>query len=206
MKDKVSTAFLVLFVTVSCVKREHGRLNEPAAEAGHDLITTVCLVATDSSSGVSRTYKFSDTDGPGGAGAIYGPGDLSQSDSVIVLAAGRTYSMELFFINESVIPSDTVSEEVRQEGEDHLVYFDEGVATPFTSTHPFTTVLGDGMQIIYDDTDADSHGGVGLHTIWRTQGTSKARLRITLKHQPGGKGTFDNGETDLQVWFKREVR
>ena len=77
-----------------------------------ELITTLIIEATDSASGQKSIFKFKDTDGEGGNAP-------SQLDS-IELSPNRTYSVNLLLLDEGKTAVDTISNEVLNEGEDHL--------------------------------------------------------------------------------------
>ena len=99
---------------------------------------------------------------------------------------------------------DTISNEVEEEGQDHMFFFN---ASDPTGT-PFSTVLsGSNIKVTYTDLDSGTPTrGIGLHTRVRTYAsTSPAKnpFTVTLKHQPGTKnGTFAPGESDVEINFK----
>jgi hypothetical protein len=160
----------------SCKDKNPKPDNPPENET--ELITTVILALRDSTtSGISYCI-FRDADGPGG-------NPPSRFDTV-KLSANHTYFTQISLLDESKTPTDTVSNEVREEADDHLFVF-----TP------------DGVNIGVSITDKDDHQlPVGLLSTWRTGAASSGKIHVVLRHQPGVKdGTAGPGETDVDVNF-----
>lgn len=155
----------------------------PPANEG-EVITTLRLVFVDSAnSNDVRTAEFRDPDGPGGV-----PYDRFDT---LLLSSNSTYYGQLLLLNETVSPADTISNEVLEEGADHLLCYASDIAG--------TTI---------ERTDFDSNGlPLGLQTIWRTSAPGNGSVSVILKHQPGIKtGDCSTGETDVEVNFPMEVR
>jgi hypothetical protein len=171
----------------------------PANEA--ELITTVKLILTDTTTSASVTYVFSDLDGAGGNPASFGN---SGADSVINITANKVYRASILLLDQTKSPVDTISNEVLNEGADHMFFFNS-IAPTGT---PYSTYLTGSMTTIkYTDLDANNRG-IGLSTLWTAPSMmmAKSPLTIELKHQPGIKdGTYAPGETDIQVGFKLKV-
>jgi hypothetical protein len=175
-----------------------------------EVITTFQISFTDSASGTLKTYMFKDPDGPGGQSAYYGPTSAIQSDSVIQLNANTTYFASIRLLDETKNPADTISKEVKEEGAEHMFFYNNGSNTILNSGNPYTLQLnGNGVKITYIDLDAGTPlRGIGLETRWRTVSASPSKfpLNITLKHQPDSKdGTYSPGESDITVDFKLMV-
>lgn len=170
-----------------------------------EVITTMKLYLTDSATNAVSIFGFEDADGDGGnAGLFLG---TNQIDSIISLAANKTYFMEIFLIDVTKNPDDTISSEVNAEGKDHMFFFNAANPTgaPFK-----TTLAGSNIQITYTDLDAGTPvRGIGLTTrvrTYSTTGSSKYPFTVSLKHQPGVKdGTFTPGDTDVEIPFKVKV-
>ncbi|MDZ4663521.1 MAG: hypothetical protein SGJ15_01465 [Bacteroidota bacterium] len=167
-----------------------------------EVITTMKLYLTDSATSVVSIVGFEDADGDGGnAGIFLG---TNQSDSIFTLGGNKTYFMEIILLDVTKNPVDTISNEVEQEGKDHMFFFNSSNPTGT----PFSTVLsGSNMKVTYTDLDAGTPTrGIGLKTRLRTYastGSAKNLFTITLKHQPGVKdGTFAPGDSDVEVGFK----
>ena len=165
------------------------------------------MFLTDSASGVTNTYSFADPDGGGGQAAFYGPTRDTQSDSVIRLKPNATYRGEIILLDETRSPRDTVSHEVREEGEAHMIFYSPQ-GSSVISQNPLTLLLdGTAITIAYDDLDAgDPPLPIGLLTTWRTGNTPPGAghvLEIELRHQLGTKsGNYAAGESDLSVKFR----
>ena len=179
----------------------------PPTPNPEEVITTFQISFTDSASGTVKTYIFKDPDGPGGQSAYYGPTATLQSDSVIQLSANSTYFASIHLLDETKSPVDTISKEVKEEGADHMFFYEGGSNSIVYMGNPYTVILVDnGVKITYTDLDDGTPQlGIGLTTRWRSASSStvKLPLNITLKHQPDVKdGTFPPGETDITVDFK----
>lgn len=205
-KTVVLLALLTVLIFSACKKDkktpEPAPNNPPPPVNTEEVITTMKLYLTDSASSAVSVYGFEDADGDGGnAGAFFG---TNQSDSVFTLAANKTYFMQIILLDKTKTPIDTISNEVEEEGEDHMFFFN---STNPTGT-PFSTILsGSNIKVTYTDLDAGTPTrGIGLTTRLRTYastGSTKNPFTVTLKHQPGVKdGTFAPGDSDVEVGFK----
>lgn len=181
----------------------------PANE--EEVITTFKLILTDSASNSQTSYMFKDPDGDGGQPAFYGPTSALQSDSVITLTGNKTYYGQIILLDETKSPVDSTSNEVDEEGKDHMFFYNNGSNTILNSGNPYSVQLnGSGVKVTYTDLDAGSpQRGIGLKTRWRTYaatGATKHPLNITLRHQPDAKnGTYAPGDSDISVDFKLKI-
>lgn len=183
-------------------KKEEPTPNDPPPPANEtELITTMKVMLHDTTTHTNTTFVFSDLDGPGGNPATFGN---SGADSVINISANHVYEATILLLDETKNPVDTISNEVEEEGADHMFFFNS-IAPTGT---PYTTYLAGSMtNIKYLDLDANNRG-IGLSTLWTAPSMmmSKSPLTIELKHQPGVKdGSYAPGETDIQVGFKLKV-
>ena len=198
---------MMLLLSTSCKKKknEPSPENPPETPGPQEVITTFKLLLTDSATSTVYTYMYKDPDGDGGQAGFYGPGTTSasaQSDSVFSLMTNRTYFAEIILLDETKNPADTISNEVEEEGAEHMFFFNSGdpAGTPYN-----LTLAGSGIHLTYTDLDDGSpQRGIGLKSRWRTYGTApKSPVNIILKHQPGVKnGTFSPGDTDVDITFK----
>lgn len=207
-KYTLSLGMLLLLLSTSCIKKKK---NDPAPEEPpitpntQEVITTFKLLLTDSATSTVYTYFYKDPDGDGGQAGFYGPGTTStstQSDSVFTLMTNTTYFAEILLLDETKNPVDTISNEVEEEGADHMFFFN---STSPSGTPYMVTLAGSGIKITYTDLDAGSpQRGIGLQSRWRTYGVAaKSPINIILKHQPGVKdGTITPGDTDVDLTFK----
>ena len=174
-------AFLALgVITFSSCKDDE--VVNPPNQNEEELITTVELVFTNAadSSDVS-TFKFADPDGEGG-------GAPTQHDT-IRLTQSTNYALAVRFLDESTSDVEDITEEVKEEAEEHLVCYTADAST----------------SIIITDKDVNGLN-IGLTADVETTDTTSGTFTISLKHQPDGKnGSCDIGETDVEVAFALEV-
>lgn len=164
------TALIGIATLSSCERNDED--NEE--DEGEELITTVELTFTDSLNNDTRVYFWRDNDGPGG---------MDPEIDQIVLEDSTNYGLSLRFLNESIIPNEDITEEIRDEGIDHLVCF--------------TNTAG----LVITKVDEDDNGlKLGLKSTFDTDSAFTGNINVILRHQPGVKdGTCDPGDTDIDV-------
>lgn len=170
------TLAIPALIATSCDK-DNGNYNE------QELITTVQLTFTDTSSGNSLRFSAEDLDGDGGNPPV---------TDTVRLKVGTTYKLSVGFLDESdANHSHDLTAEIRQEAEEHLVCFAAAGAMPL----PLTT-------------DQDSQGKpLGLENALTTGGAGEGSLQVSLKHEPD-KSSINaclTGETDAEVTFQVEI-
>ncbi len=184
----ISTMFIALLITglSSCKKDEqkpddhHDHNHEHNEE---ELITTFTITFTDAA-GILPTVEatFRDTDGEGG--------NPPTTFDNIVLQSNTTYNASISLLNESVTPSEDITSEIEQEGDEHIFCFEQT-----------------NVNITITRTDSDGTYSIGLTSDWTTSDASNGTVLISLKHQPGVKnGTCEPGETDIELLFNVEVQ
>jgi hypothetical protein len=175
--------------------------DEAGGENENELITTVTLTFTPAAGGTAVVARANDPDGDGGS-----PPTIDS----ITLPAGA-YNLSLKFENALETPPEDITVEVKDEGDEHQVFFTgTGVSGPASNS------AGAPLTQAYADMDA---GGlpIGLaNTITAAKGTGS--LTVTLRHMPPVNdqpvkvaGTADTvktsgisaigGSTDVQVTF-----
>lgn len=172
---------LLLFVALAaCKKEEKDTVENPTNPNEEELITTFKITFTDLA-GVQPDVEaqFVDLDGPGG-------NDPTIFDT-IHLQAQTTYVAHITLLNESANPVEDITEEVEEEGVDHLFCF----------------AMSGGLNATVNLTDTDNNGlPIGLTSEWSIGAASEGTATIRLRHQPGVKdGTCDPGETDIELDF-----
>jgi hypothetical protein len=185
MQNFFKISFLVLGLaagTFSC----KDKADDPKKNEENELITTVHLHLTKSGGGmVMANWK-----------------DLSPDDvagrtiDTLFLEDSTLYTGEIEFKDDTKSPAEDITEEVEEEGEDHLVVYQQ---TPEVSPAWFTITR----------TDKDSKNlEVGLKYTLQTAGLKgKTGLRVMLKHQPGVKdGSATPGDADVDVVFPVVIR
>ncbi|MSP69390.1 MAG: hypothetical protein EXR20_03885 [Bacteroidetes bacterium] len=149
-----------------------------------EVITTMKLTFVDSSNISNIKYAtFRDPDGDGGLGY-----DIFDT---IRLEPNKTWITTIILLNETVSPADTISNEVLEEGVDHLFCF---------------SPTGISATVIKTDLDANSLP-IGLQSKWRTTATGLGTMQVELRHQPGIKdGSCTPGDTDIDVVFQTQIQ
>ena len=208
MKNTFIYCLILLLSTTSCLKKKN---EEPSAnnpinpDNAGEIITTMKICIKDSISGndvVGSPFTFNDADGDGGNVGSFLP---LASDSLISLNDSTTYLAEIFLLDETKTPVDTISNEVVEEGQEHMFFFEQ--TNPIGN--PYTAMLfGSNIKITYLDLDVNNKG-IGqqfkIKTYANTGGLQHP-FRVTLRHQPNAKdGTFAPGETDVEIRFKVRV-
>lgn len=172
------TIYFALTSVVAC------KPSTPPDPNEEEMITSVVLHFVDSSGAEpSRTFMYRDLDGDGGASP-------SRFDTLL-LSANKTYWANLYFLDETKMPADTISHEVKAEADEHLICY-----TPNNIILP--------IQVL--DKDA-SNLPLGLNTKWQTGAASLGSLRLQLRHQPGNKnGSCEPGSSDIDLNFSVKIQ
>lgn len=177
MKNKFYLFIILSIAIVACKDNSVTPDNPPSNEG--ELITSLHVILKDSASGSTQSFVFKDSDGEGG--------NAPERFDSIYLQSNHTYECQLLYLDESKSETDTISNEIIEEAEDHLIYFE---------------VSGANMNIQITDKDINNLP-LGLQSKWRTEAKGEGNVQIVLKHQPGLKdGSLDKGETDASINFK----
>lgn len=185
MKKALMILSVLGIALAACKKEKKKGVENPANPNEQELITTFKIVFTDPNGVLPNVEaQFVDIDGPGGANPTV--------FDTIRLAANATYNATITLLNESVIPTQNITEEVEEEGVDHLFCFD----------------LTGGLNAVITKTDLDANNlPIGITTQWVLGNASTGTSTIRLKHQPGIKtGQCDVGETDIELNFHTEIQ
>lgn len=178
LKFTILAAATILFAT-SCTPDAEVPVNE------EEVITTV-VVQFSRNGAVAATLTSRDTDGNGpGAPVVTQTGTLSRS---------LTYTGTVRFLDETKTPAEDISIEVREEGDEHQVFF-QAPATLGTFT--------------YADTDVNQRPIGLLFNFTAGTATTAQNLMVTLRHDPiksaagvaGGNIANAGGSTDAEVSF-----
>lgn len=171
---------IILFSSI-VILNACGDVKDPPNPNEEELITTVELHFTDTTTNQESVFRFADPDGVGGE-------DPTERDTV-VLDTHAVYTLRIQFLDESKTPVEDITEEVEEESHDHLVCFN--------STGSVS------VEVL----DQDNNGlPLGLLSILSTKGQEQGSLTVSLKHQPGVKtGSCDVGETDVEIAFPLKV-
>lgn len=190
MKSQIIKAFSLiagmLAMATACKKDEDIKPVTPPVTNQQELITTVKLTFTDSANTSSvSTFTFNDPDGDGGA---------APTIDTIILAPNKTYLVSVLLLDATKTPVDTISNEVLEEANDHMLFYNHA---------------GVGITTSYLDQDTNNPPlPIGLSTKWKTNATTASGTsQVILKHQPGVKnGTMTPGDTDVDVVFPSRIQ
>lgn len=178
-KNYLLLPVLAIAAAFSSCEKDTNTVTNPAPANEEELITTVRLVVFDGTD--SLAFEFKDLDGEGGN---------SGSIDTIVLSSSNTYLYSVEFLDESKNPVVDITEEILEEGDEHLVCYN--------STN--------GLDISRGDLD-ENNLPIGTVGTLITNNAGNGTLTITLKHQPGVKnGQCEPGETDIEVVFPVRVQ
>jgi len=179
MKKIISTLLsLSLFVTLlSCNDNDSPELIQE-----EEVITSVIVTLQSADNTVTLSSVDLDGDGP--------------NEPVLsvqgLLNANATYTGSVRFLNESVTPLEDITEEVKEEAEEHQVFY--------SFTAPINSVT---------TSDNDSNGNpLGLDFTLTIGAAGTGGFGITLRHEPKkpNTGILDaGGETDVAVNFTISV-
>ncbi len=224
MKTKITKMMLMVagmaIVAVTACEKKKNDPAPPSSTTGgsttgqtntQEVITDFELhLSTLSGTNVTTAiYKYIDPDGDGGQPATFG--GVNQSDSVITLMANKTYTANIYLLDKTKNPVDSISNEVEEEGDEHMFFFNQ--INPTFALNQWTSVIGtSGVTVRYNDSDgASTPRPIGLESTFITTtatGTNKFPLTIALRHQPNGvkNGTYAPGDTDVEAPFKFRVQ
>ena len=179
----LTTAIFATALFVACSSDDD---NTPAPVNEEEVITTLTVTLTPDGGGTSITLQTRDLDGDGpNAPVINVSGDL---------AAGVTYNGSIVLLNETVNPSENITEEVEEEDEDHQFFYG----------------IGSGLDVTTAYSNFDSNGNpLGTEFTLTTDTASSGMLTFTLRHEPTKPNTgIDNagGETDIKATFNVTVQ
>ena len=178
----LALALLALVSFSSCNNDDPEVVNED------ELITTVTTTLTAANSVI--TLKSVDLDGDGPNFPVVSvSGDLK---------ANTTYNGRTTFLNESITPAEDITEEIREEGDDHQLFYQA------------PTAIG---TFTYGDQDEDGKPIGLVFTLKTGPVAASGALTVTLKHEPNknasgvatGDGTNAGGSTDALVTFQVKV-
>ncbi|TXH24253.1 MAG: type 1 periplasmic binding fold superfamily protein [Cyclobacteriaceae bacterium] len=158
--------------------------DDPEATNEEEVITTV-IVTLQPAEGETVTLTWDDTN----LDAVVDESEIVVSKSLI---SSTAYGATIQLLNKSADPVTDITEEVKDEDEDHIFCF---------------TVTTVGIAITNLSKDSNELP-VGITSTWTTSAPSTSgTVTITLRHQPGVK-TGDcpgAGDTDASITFPISV-
>ena len=170
-----STLYFLLFCFAATTWTACVDDDVPVVDNEEELITTVNVALSSPTDAV--TLNFRDLDGDGGDDGVVTGGTLD---------ANTSYSFTTTFLNESETPTEDITEEVREEGDEHYVIYESGSLS---------------FDVMRSDVDSDGNP-IGLTGTITTGAAGTGELQVVLRHEPtktpdGATG----GETDIDVSF-----
>jgi len=146
-------------------------------------ITTVRVELTSGTDVVVLNYLDADGDGPGDAVVTGG-----------TLTAGTSYTGTVTFLNEMESPAEDITVEVREEGEEHQLFYS----------------FSDSSVASVSNLDEDADGNtLGLSFTLSALTIGSTDMNVTLIHEPTKPATTvaeAGGETDIAVSFPVTVQ
>jgi len=181
----IKTIFVLAFfslVYLSCSDDD----TPPLPVNEEELITTMIVSLSNQSGGQQVNLVSQDLDGDGPE-----PPQVAVSG---LLQANATYTGTVQLLNETVSPSEDITEEVQEEAEEHQFFY-----------VPTGAISG----VTY--TDQDSNGNpIGITFELTTGAADRSTLAVTLRHEPKkpNDGTLADagGETDITQTFNITVQ
>lgn len=177
------SAFLLgsLLVTATACNDD----DEPEPLDEEELITTMTVTLVPQGKAGTVIATFTDPDGDGGA---------APTIETMALKPNTVYNATITVADDSPNGEGDITSEIKSEGTDHEIFW---VANP---SNLLTT----------QKTDMDSNNRpIGLEATVTTTNAGSGTLTITLKHQPGLKGTtsdVNKGETDVMATFPVSIQ
>lgn len=175
------TLSLLLTVAWSSCSKDEKNVQAPAPD--NEVITTVQLKAVNTTD---------PTDTPSAKWVKLNPADTSAPDlthAYMHLRPNASYTVQVYFLDETKSPADNITTEIKDRGNYHLVCFSPA----------------SGLNLSVTATDRDTHSPalpIGLNNLFTTLGGSSGNLNVQLHHQPDLKtGDCSLGSVDADVNF-----
>jgi hypothetical protein len=186
--QKTIGAFFALATLFTACSKDDDKTEPVVIPNQEEVITTLIYTLTPEGGGDAVELIFRDLDGDGGAQPVI---------TVDSLMAGTTYLGALELLNESEQPVEDITEEVKEEGDEHQFFF----------------MGGSELTVMYNDKDVNNKP-IGLNTKLTTTTAGEYALHIVLRHEPNkdasgvadGDITNAGGETDIEVHFDVPVK
>ncbi len=172
---KTLSKYFLLFIAVISLTVSACHKDDDHDHDEEELITTVRLKFTPPS-GPVLNFSWQDLDGEGGNAPII---------PTVNLAANTTYSVELELLNESVTPTEDITEEIQEEANEHLFVYNVNTT---------------GLTVVITDKDGNNRD-LGLKSTWTTTSPATGNINILLKHNPNktASNPAATGSTDIDI-------
>lgn len=179
--------FMLFCLTALVMSCNNDDDNPPEPVNEEEVITTLIATLTPEGGGTAVTLTLRDLDGDGPNDPVITNGNL---------AANTVYNGELQVLNETESPAEDITEEVKDEADEHQFLF------------VIDTALN--LTIAYDDQESDYGQNTGTNPVGvaftvTTTDAGSGTLQIILRHEPkkpnDGTPTDAGGETDISATF-----
>jgi hypothetical protein len=181
--------YIFLFSTIIAMTLTSCSSNDPEIINEEELITTLRVTLTPQGGGTAVTLQLQDLDGDGPntpVTTVSGP-----------LLANKTYTGVTQVLNEAVSPTEDITLEVKEEGDEHQFFY------TFSNSNATAT---------YTDQDKNNRP-IGITFNLTTTNVGIVAMTVTLRHEPNktavgvstGNITNAGGETDVQATFNLTV-
>ena len=168
-----------LFITFTSCSSD----DNPIAVNEEEVITTVTIKFTSDNDIITLTSRDLDGDGPN-APVLDVDGNFKVNTS---------YVGAITFLNESQTPAENITNEVKEEGDDHQIFYNAGTLGTFN----------------YSDSDSNNNPIGITFTFVTSSQAGNGTITAILKHEPNKSGsnvsngdiTNAGGSTDVDVNF-----
>ena len=165
-------SFLLLVLTPACGDVGHDDHDHGGHDHANEVITTVTLTFTPASGGDAIVASWADPENNG-----------SPVIDPISLTNGETYDVSVTFFNELEVPAEEMTAEVRDEDDEHQLFF-TGDAVSGPANESASAVV----EQAYDDEDENGFP-LGLANTFEAVAPGSGTIAVTLRHMPSVNGT-----------------
>ena len=183
MKNKflLFPILLIVLIYTSCSGGD-----DPKPVNEDEIITTMTIILSPSGGGTPITLQTRDLDGNGPNTPV-----VTVSGN---LTADTTYSGVIQVLNESITPTENITEEVLEEANEHQFFY--------------TPAGGLSLSTTYSDQDGNGNP-LGVQFAMYANTASSGTLTVSLRHNPTkpNTGLSDaGGETDIEATFNVTIQ
>lgn len=184
LRNGAAVLCAVSLFTVGACKKDPKDPKDPHDGDDHESITTVDLKFKEVESGVTFTARWNDPDGPGGNSPVV--------DSIL-LDVGKSYDLEIRFLDLSGDHAHDLTNDLRTDADEHTLCVDFYLESNLTVE-----------KIEVEARDAE----LNAKFRWNVLMADRGECGVTLMHHPdlSKTGSCDQGETDVDVKFPIRFR
>lgn len=183
---KLLSLSLIALVTFSACSDDD---ETPQLINEEEVITTLNVYLTTSGGTEELAFSYRDLDGDG----------VNPEIKTSTLSANTIYSGRVEFLNELESPAEDITEEVREEAEEHQVFYVPSSALNVTTQYQDLDANGNPIGVDFSlETNASSSGNMTIFLIHEGDKSAEGASEGILSDSVGG-------ETDIQVTFNVTV-